>query len=198
MAGKVGRPRKTPVKTVDQDEPTVLDAASFEDEGDDNYAPEPGTVEETAAPVDDDAPVTQQQLAKTLQGLTQAVTVMAESQPVKRVPFAKRKIRSPFNPTGNRKRKLTRRCYQNGYPMLVTRLHDEEIALLNQVRPGLYINNLVRVTETQNGGNIDLHIIYKNKGIDQQLANQQHWRDLRDLLRLCVEETRSAPTLTSV
>lgn len=170
----MGRPKgsknKTPRTTSNEvDVPLPLDSSS-EDQ-----------VVAVARNTDNDTP-TQGQLAKAIQGLI-------DSAPVKRVPFAKFKTHSPFNPTGNKKRKLSRRCYQNGFPMDIRKLHDEEISLLNQLRPGRFIKGLVTVREILNGGNTDLHIYYANQTIDQRMANKQEWRNLGELLKRCLDES---------
>lgn len=170
-----GRPRKNPAANLATEEVTTLGVDDFDKGVPDDY------LEVEAAPAtntDEDVP-TQGQLAKAIQAI-------ADSQPVKRVPYAKFKTRSPFNPRGIRRRKLTRRCYQNGFPMDVRKLHDEEISLLNQLKPGRYIDNLVTVVEAQNGENVDLHLVYKNKTIDQRMANAAQWRNLREMLKRCV------------
>lgn len=132
--------------------------------------------------------VTTDQLAASQIQLATAVQALVDSQPVKRIPWSKFKTRSPFNPTGNRKRKLSRRCYQNGYPMDVRKLHDEEISLLNQMKPGKYFGGLVTAYEVATGGNVDLHIVYKNKSFDDRLALKSEFRNLREMLRGCVEQ----------
>lgn len=175
----MGRPAgsKNKVKAQSNDV-TVMTVEDFERgvPGDEDEAP----VE--VRNTDNDAP-TQGQLAKAIQAL-------ADSAPVRRVPFAKFKTRSPFNPTGKR-RKLSRRCYQNGYPMNIKTLHSKEIELLERLQPGKYINGMVGISVQENGGNTDLHIAYKNKNIDDRMANKSEWRNLEQLLQRCVDEAES-------
>src|SRR3990167_4194699 len=75
--------------------------------------------------------------------LAEVLEKIIDSSPVKRLPFAKFKTRSPFNPTGNKRRKLTRVCYQNGAMLPIKVINDEEIALLNRIKPGKYLQNVV-------------------------------------------------------
>lgn len=136
------------------------------------------------------APVTQDQLARSTVALAGAIQTLADSQPVKRVPWAKFKTRSPFNPTGNKKRKLLRRIYQNGYPVNIKKLFDEEIAMFNKVEPGRYMGGLVTIVQVQTGGNTDLHIVYANKSFDQRLALMSSFRNLREMLSICLDEAK--------
>jgi len=185
--------------TVSFDEPVVSEASSPDDE----YLLGQRTSEDDALEQEKEAEtapgVTNNQLAEAIMQLAKSQQAMVDSQPVKRVPWSKFKTRSPFNPTGNRKRKLSRRCYQNGYPMDVRKLFDEEIALLNQLRPGKYFSGLVTVYEVTTGGNVDLHIHYLNKSFDQRLALKSEFKNLREMLRGCVEEaSKRGPTTIRV
>lgn len=137
-----------------------------------------------------DAPITQNDLARSQMQLAGAIQTLADSQPVKRVPWAKFKTRSPFNPTGNKRRKLTRRIYQNGYPVMIKKLFDEEIAMLNKLESGRYMEGLVTVVQVQTGGNTDLHIVYNNKSFDQRLALKSNFRNLREMLSICLDEAK--------
>jgi len=175
----MGRPKGSKNTVKGEPEVTVMGLEPIEDEEDyvEPEAPEPS----------------QKEINKALVETMQAVV---NSQPVKRVPWAKFKTKSSFNPTGNRKRKLDRRFYQNGNRVFVPVLHDEEIALLNQIEPGTYIKGMVKVFEQDNGTNTDLHIVYKT-GKEHQLANSQEWRSLTEMLKRCVTEgPQEAPVRT--
>lgn len=137
-----------------------------------------------------DAPITQNDLARSQIQLAGAIQTLADSQPVKRVPWSKFKTRSPFNPTGNKKRKLTRRIYQNGYPVNIKKLFDEEIAMFNKIEPGRYMEGLVTIVKVQTGGNTDLHVVYNNKSFDQRLALKSNFRNLREMLSICLDEMK--------
>lgn len=120
--------------------------------------------------------------------LAQTMKQLVDNQPIKKVPWARFKTKSSFNATGKRRRILERRCYQNGKRMFIPNLFDEEISLLNQVKPGKYIKGMVTIVEQQNGSNTDLHIIYANATETQRFANMQEWRSLTELLKRCVTE----------
>ena len=142
----------------------------------------------------DNQALTQGQLAQVLQTLI-------DSSPVKKVPYAKFKTRSPFNPTGRKDRELLRRCYQNGYAMKIETLRDAEIDLLNRVKPGRYITGqngekMVTIGIVQKGGNTDLHIVYRNASVDDRFANKHEFRDLESLLQRCIEEETPAAVLS--
>jgi hypothetical protein len=200
MARPVGRPRK--VANTDYKEPmnlpekSVLEPDALPANYDEDTYDESEGLPQQASPegvvvTDQRAAPTQGQLAQSQVDLAHAIRTLADSQPVKRVPWAKFKTRSPFNPTGNKKRKLTRRCYQNGFPMNIKKLHDEEIVMLNKVVPGRYMNGLVTLIQVQNGGNTDLHIVYENKSFDQRLALKSEFRNLKEMLSICLDEAKT-------
>lgn len=187
MARKATRTEPTKVDFTEED---VVDATSKPEIDPDKIEEaiaEEIKAQEAAAATPATGP-SQGELAQAILALTQSQKAFIDAQPVKKVPFAKVKSRSPFNPTGRRGRKLLRRCFQNGYRMPVDKLHDEEISLLNQIQPGRYINGLVVVKVQEVGMETDLHIMYKNKTIDQRLANKGEWRDLREMLRRILSE----------
>jgi hypothetical protein len=94
---------------------------------------------------------------------------VAELAPRKFVQFGRHDARTVFNPTGKRNRQLTRPTFQNGYRVQVDTCSDEEIALFDQLKPGSYLNKLIRVIliDDQDGG--QLHINYPNKTADQRM-----------------------------
>jgi len=121
-------------------------------------------------------------LATSVAALSEGQRQAALAQGPKRVFYHQLRPRTPFNPGGHKDRKLTRRCYQNGSPMFVDRLHDDEIALMNQVKPGAYFDGLVVIREQVTGSETDLHITYSNRDINQVLALKSHFRNLKELL----------------
>jgi hypothetical protein len=135
--------------------------------------------------------ITADQLAQATITLSNAVQTLADTASIKKIPFSKFKTHSPFNPTGKKNRQLTRRVFQNYFRVDIHKLHDEEISLLNQVKTGKYINNLVTIREVLNGSNTDLHILYNNKTPDQRMTNQSEWRNFTELLKRCLNEGRS-------
>ena len=108
--------------------------------------------------------------------------------------YSEYKTKSPFNPTGNKKRKLTRTLFQNGQRVNIKTMFDDEIKLANTVAPGRYINKLVtvRLVEGSNGSMDQIHVEYANRSNDQRIENANHWRSFLELLRLCHEEMKAA------
>jgi len=92
---------------------------------------------------------------------------------VRKVPYGQQRIRSPFNPTGNRHRTLNRRIYQNGFSLNIKLLHDAEIDLLNsgKIVPGRYLDKLITVrVEDEEDGTSAMHFDYRNRTADQRMA----------------------------
>jgi len=185
----MGRPRKLKldesemVDTVDQDvaEDTTPEPAE------DGPAEQPAP---TAANTNLNIPA---------QVLADAIVTATEltSGRARKVPFGKQQIRSPFNPTGKRNRKLKQRVYQTGIRVNVKTLTDEEIALLNsgKIQPGRYIDRLVTVTvRDDQEGEPSLLIDYNCKTADQRmnlaakLGRGGGKEGFENMLRLIVKE----------
>lgn len=187
---KAQRVIKAPAKIVATEE-------AFEDEDEGEEPEDDGLSTSKPAYVPDLRPAAPQAvsagtadlLAQATIQLGQAIQAMNDSGPIKKVPFSKFKTKSPFNPTGNKKRKLTRRVYQNHYRVDVKKLHDEEIALLNILKPGRYLNGVLTVREIQNGQETDLHLLYDNKSTDQKFTVMREFRGhFTEMLKRCVNE----------
>ena len=79
-------------------------------------------------------------------------------------------------------------------------IHDEEIELLNRIKPGKYLQNVVTVFEKQKGDKVHLHIVYANKTPDQRFTNSQLWSGkgkksaLQDMLEQIDQEGGTAPS----
>lgn len=114
------------------------------------------------------------------------VTAVSETAPKRKVSVADLKRRSVFNKEGKSKkeRRLDRQMYQNGAPLLPSRLNNEEISLLNQLKPGKFINDLIEVKQLDNG---KVHIFYNNKR-EHFLTLKTEVRNFVELLRRCVSE----------
>lgn len=168
------------------------------DEVEDVDESEVGVDGNPTAPEDDDdvKPVAQEDaISRLATSVQRFVDVQNEDRPIKKVPWSRYKPKSVFNPTGDKKRKLTRRCYQNNHRLFIPNLYDEEISLLNQVEPGTYIDGLVTIVERQNGENLDLHILYRNATQAQRMENLTYWRNLGELLKRCLNEGPTDPAV---
>lgn len=119
--------------------------------------------------------------------LADVLEKIVDSSPIKKVPFSKFKPKSSFNPEGRKGRKLQCRFYQNGYPVQIDKLADEEIRLFNELQSLMKPTDVLKVglitwLKVQNGGNMDLHLSYKNKSNDDKLALKSEFRHLTDML----------------
>jgi superfamily II DNA or RNA helicase len=155
-----------------QDEPTIIPIDPDDDEDEVEVAEEQ---------------VSTGDLARAITALAKGQQALVDSQ-IRKVPFANHKPRSSFNPTGNKRRKLSRRCYQNGYPMNIVLLHDREIALLNDLKAGKYLNGLVTVRVNDRGVDTTLDILYKNKTPDDKMNLKNEFRSLTEFLERAIKE----------
>jgi hypothetical protein len=130
-----------------------------------------------------------------LEAFREQTAALVDMMPAKKVPFSRFKTRSPFNPTG-RKRKLKVVLYQNGYRANPKTLTDTEFDIINssKVRPGQYLSKIVtvRVDRAVSAEDQDkLYISYHNKTPDQRMMNKDHWNGFDDLLRKIVAESEA-------
>ena len=109
-------------------------------------------------------------------------------QPPRALTFDEFKPVTPFNPRGVKHRELPFPCFQNGSRMNADVLHDEEISLLGQLKPGRFCNGLVLVQERDRNGQKEIHLHYANGTPDQRMALKGEARNLTELLRRCVDE----------
>lgn len=79
--------------------------------------------------------------------------------------------------------------YQNGIRLNQEQLTDHEIEQLNKItRPGRYINRIVEVVVSTDGGTMVKMIRYSDKEVDQRLELMSHWRSFTELVDLIVKE----------
>lgn len=127
--------------------------------------------------------------------IAQAIAdALQANQPKHDVLFADRLPRSSFNPTGKRDRKLRCDFFQNDGLMNIEFLHDEEISLLNQLRPGKYDSNGVIVTVVENdlGESTEMRIHYKTKELADRMRFKGEFKNLTEMLRFCVNQNLAA------
>ncbi len=147
----------------------------------------------------------------TMAQAVQAMQVSAEAQrasiPTPKITFGDYKSKSPFNPRG---RTFDRKYFQGGMPINPSRLHDADFDLLAQLKPGQFLNGLVKVQkkEVDGGADPEIHIFYSNGSNDQRNAlyaeipyvAKQH-RDTRsrftELLQRCVDEANDKEQVTA-
>lgn len=120
--------------------------------------------------------------------LVQAIDVA--KGPQKKTQFT-RKINTPWTPKdGSPKLKLKRKMYQHGLVMDEDFLTNEEIALLNKVRPGRFMNGHVNVRRRKDWG-IDIDYPVKTAAQRMRLASEFRIRSLTELLERCLEEVNN-------
>jgi hypothetical protein len=120
-------------------------------------------------------------------GITEAVRL---NSPPRQVTFGEYKSRNSKNPTGrtDQDRELSVLFFQNGDRIRERKLHDEELALIPQLRAGTFCDGLVLVQDFVKDGRRALNLSYKNKEIADRMALKGVVPRLVDMLRRCVHE----------
>lgn len=132
--------------------------------------------------------------AETLKDLVGAVKSLAEAQQstFKKIPVHLAKARTPWNPSGERrtvKLKPTA-VYQNGARLNPVMLSDEEITLLNQVKPGRYNKNKWEVVRRRDKS---IDIRFANKSIEQRMEMKGEAVTLTGMLqKILIEQEAQA------
>ena len=84
---------------------------------------------------------------------------------------------------------LTGDVYLNGIRLNQDQLTDEEIRLTNAIqRPGRYVDRIVEVVISTDGGARVMLIRYGDKDIDRRIELMGHWRTYKELVELIVKE----------
>jgi hypothetical protein len=120
-----------------------------------------------------------------IDALVQAIQI---TKPIEKKTIANRKPGSPWDPKdGSKKLKLKRKMYQHGI-MIDPDFHtNEDIELLNKLRPGRYMDGYVKVYKRKDQG-IDIDYPIKTASQRLRLVNQFGIRSLADLVSRCIEE----------
>lgn len=108
------------------------------------------------------------------------------TKPKEKVNAAYRIPKTAWSPkAGEAKVKLKRKSYQHGIPIDPDMISNEEIALLNQLKPGLYCDGWVKVIRRRDRG---INIEYPVKTASQRLrlTSQFGVRNLKELLELLI------------
>lgn len=101
--------------------------------------------------------------------------------------------KTSWHPIAAEAHKLTRVCYQNGFPLNEAQMSNQEIDLLNAIdRSGRYINRLVEVIIADEGTEEIVYIRYRNKTEDQRNALREHFSKLVGMLQLIVNAQNAA------
>jgi hypothetical protein len=141
------------------------------------------------------AGLSQEQLAS----LIQSIAVMAARQdagPIPQISAAKAVYRTPWNPTGNKKRpKLKRTTYLSGARLRDALLSDREILLLNKLTAGKYHGGQWVVLEKDEAQGAEVSLFVPNKTQEQRIELKGAARNLEDLLTQIVNEQEGRPAL---
>jgi hypothetical protein len=110
----------------------------------------------------------------------------------KQVPVGKAKYRTPWNPTGEiRKVKLkAKKFYQNGAEVNPDMMSDEEVTLVNQLKPGRYNKRKWEVVKRRDKS---LDLRYPNRTLQQRWAMQQEGGGFSGILKkILIEQEEQA------
>jgi hypothetical protein len=128
------------------------------------------------------------QITEAQQALADAfVNAIERTKPVEKKTSANRKKRTPWTPKdGTPKLKMKRVFYHHGIP-LGENVSNEEIALLNQLKPGHYCEGFVRVTLRKDRG-IDVDHPVRTASQRLKLVNTYGIRSFGELLQRIIDE----------
>jgi hypothetical protein len=124
------------------------------------------------------------------EALTKAITA---TKPLEKKTVATRTKRTPWSPKdGSPKLKLRRKMFHHGIP-LTSRISNEEIELLNRVRPGTYCEGFIRVTLRKDKG-LDIDYPVKTASQRLKLPNLYGITSFKGLLERLVDEAKNPAT----
>jgi len=120
------------------------------------------------------------------------VNAIERTRPPEKKTVATRKKQTPWTPKdGTPKLKMKRKFYHHGIP-LGENVSNEEIALLNQVKPGHYCEGYIRVTLRKDRG-IDIDHPVRTASQRLKLVNTYGIRSFSELLQRVIDE-KANPT----
>lgn len=132
----------------------------------------------------------------TIEQMVEAFTgAIEQTRPLQKKTILNRKKGGPWVPKdGSPKLKLRRTHFQHAIRMSEENLSNEEIALLNKIRPGAYCDGNVKVILRKDRG-IDIDYPIKTASQRLRLVNQYSIVGLASLLqRIVDEQNRPAKT----
>lgn len=111
----------------------------------------------------------------------------AVKPPTKKTPFNRTK-RTPWTPKdGSPKLKLKRKMYQHAIQLTEDTLKNEDIALMNKLRPGSYCEGNITITRRRDKG-LDIDYPFKTASQKLKLVNRFGLGNLTQILERCVQE----------
>jgi len=127
--------------------------------------------------------------------LTKAFVEAIElTRPVAKKTIATRKKNTPWTPKdGSPRLKLKRKMYHHDLLIDSERVSNEEIDLLNKIKPGVYCDGWVRVIRRKDRGiNIDYSVKTSHK---LKLVTEFNITSFSGLLQRCIEEAKNPQKL---
>lgn len=119
-----------------------------------------------------------------------------EGGPIKQIPIGKAKIKTPWNPTGSKRRpKLRRITRMNGFRLGEMTLSDDEIRGLNQIKAGKYNNGRWVVIESdsnESGASVELFVQNKSQQDRLELAKICPKGLIDILAKILADQTQAA------
>lgn len=117
------------------------------------------------------------------QALTEAIKA---AQPFRPKTILERTPQTPWSPPpGVPRAELRRPCYQHGNLIESQTVTNEEIELLNRLKPGTYCDGRVKVRPRRDGG---LTIDYPVRTASQRIAMLAYGRSFKELLERIIDE----------
>ena len=117
------------------------------------------------------------------------ITAIESTKPPAKMTIRNRRVNSPWVPKdGSPKLKMRRKYYQHGLLINPDRTTNERIELLNQLKPGTFLNGYVKVVKRRDKG-IDIDYAIKTHAQQRRLSNDFGISSLDDLLRRCIAES---------
>jgi hypothetical protein len=134
----------------------------------------------------------EQKEVQTTVGLSELASALVQAiqatQPPRKETAANRKPKTPWTPKdGSPKLKLKRKMHQHGMPIDADILTNEQIALINQLKPGTYMNGNVRVVRRRDKG-LDIDYPIKTAAQRLKLVNQFGITSFDSLIQRCLDE----------
>lgn len=115
------------------------------------------------------------------------VNAIERTRPAEKQTVATRKRKTPWMPTdGSPRLKMKRVFYHHGIP-ISDRVSNEEIELLNRLKPGIFCDGFVRVTLRKDRG-IDIDYPVKTASQRLKLLNVYGVRSFAELLQRVIDE----------
>lgn len=129
--------------------------------------------------------------------LAEAIIQGIEEARPKRITITNRKRNTPWTPKdGSKKLTLKRKMYQHGLRIKENTCTNEEIDLMNKIKPNVYCNGFITVTRRRDRGiNIDYKI--KTASDKLKLVNQFGITSFASLLRRIIDEGENPATYKS-